>query len=54
MAFDDIPEDRCGKPCPAEHFCEECREYWMRMVADGMWDPIRGEWTEKAIWEAST
>ena len=23
MVFDDIPEDRCENPCPAEHACPE-------------------------------
>jgi hypothetical protein len=53
MAIDDIPEDRCGDPCPADHACPGCAPYWRRMVDEGLWDPDKSEWTEKAIREAT-
>jgi hypothetical protein len=38
----------CGRPCPPDHQCEECAEYWQRMVSEGLWDPERG-WTDKTM-----
>lgn len=52
MAFDDIPEDRCENPCPAEHACPECGAYWQRMVIEGLWDAGQMCWTARAIKEA--
>lgn len=35
----------CGKPCNPKNPCEECEEYWDRMIKEGYWDE-RG-WTKK-------
>jgi len=44
----ETPNEECGKPCPPDHPCEECEEYWDRMRREGYW--VDGEgWTEKAL-----
>ena len=40
-------EDRiCEEPCHPQSGCEHCAEYWQRMVAEGMWDDVKGRWTD--------
>ena len=46
-------DDECGGPCSFNLPCDECREYWDRMVSDGLFDPVRLLWTNKAITEAA-
>jgi len=45
--YEDLHE--CGKPCPPTEACEECSPYWNRMIDEGRWDPIKHEWTKKAM-----
>ena len=35
----------CGRPCPPYSVCEDCDDYWTRMVEEGYWR--NGRWTEK-------
>lgn len=46
-------DDECGKPCSFNLSCDECRSYWARMVDEGLFDPVRLLWTDKAITEAA-
>lgn len=43
----DDDEDDCDAPCQYPG-CDECRDYWLRMVAEGRWEPGRG-WTDKGL-----
>ena len=40
-------ERECGKPCDPDEACDECADYWQRMVAEGLWDSARHRWTDK-------
>jgi hypothetical protein len=39
--------DECEAPCEYPG-CEECAEYWHRMVEQGLWIPGNG-WADKAL-----
>lgn len=42
------PDDlACGHPCPPDNPCTECASYWRQQIAEGLWDPHRGRWTNK-------
>lgn len=43
-------ESQCGKPCDPESGCEECKEYWERMVREGLWNREEHKWTEKSFY----
>ena len=40
-------ETACRKPCDPNAGCEECAEYWERMIREGFWNMERHEWTSK-------
>ncbi|MEK6883533.1 MAG: hypothetical protein AABY22_28150 [Nanoarchaeota archaeon] len=42
-------EYECGKPCPFDSQCNECGEYWDRMIDEGLWNESKKEWTDKAV-----
>lgn len=46
-------DDVCGGPCSYSLPCDDCREYWERVVSEGLFDPVRLLWTNKAITEAA-
>lgn len=55
MANDeDIEEEStCGRPCDPQAPCDECDEYWQRMMHEGYWDNRRRQWTDKG-WASIT
>lgn len=44
----DEEKRECGEPCPYDQACEECRDYWERMIHEAFWQPEAG-WTDKAF-----
>jgi len=51
MSEHDYDETECGKPCPPDNPCDECAEYWQRMIHEGYWDKDKHEWTAKGMKE---
>ena len=49
----EVPETECGQPCDPDADCDECANYWQRMVREGLWDARRHRWTEKG-WRSIT
>lgn len=49
---DDDDDDECGGPCRYEERCELCEPYWLRMIADGLWETGKG-WTDAGIKEGT-
>ena len=45
----DEDESACWQPCHPDSDCEECAEYWHRMVTEGYWNKERREWTGKGM-----
>ena len=43
----DEDEQACKKPCDPDSHCEECADYWQRMVAEEFWDRANHRWTNK-------
>lgn len=39
----------CGQPCSPDCACDECADYWQRMVDEGLWDKERHKWTDKGF-----
>lgn len=48
--MDAQPPNECEEPCPASNPCQECEEYWNRMVMEGLWEEGEG-WTDEALRE---
>ena len=40
-------ESKCGKPCDPVNYCDECSDYWNRMILEGFWDQKHHRWTNK-------
>ena len=40
-------ESSCERPCDPDNACDECAEYWQRMIREGYWDKDRHRWTDK-------
>ena len=40
-------EFNCGEPCSPNAPCDECDNYWQRMVNEGLWDMEQHRWTDK-------
>ena len=40
-------ESSCERPCDPDNACDECAEYWQRMIREGYWDKDRQRWTDK-------
>jgi hypothetical protein len=48
-----MSEDRkCGHPCGPNNPCDECADYWARMIREGYWDDVLHQWTRKGIEES--
>jgi hypothetical protein len=39
----------CGCPCHPDDACERCAAYWKRMIAEGLWDEHKSQWTDKGF-----
>lgn len=37
----------CGQPCDPNAPCDECADYWNRMVDAGYWNVEHHRWTDK-------
>ncbi|KKM61354.1 hypothetical protein LCGC14_1532600 [marine sediment metagenome] len=37
---------KCHQPCHPDSGCDECIDYWQRMINEGFWD--NQGWTDKA------
>ena len=48
--MEDQDED-CGEPCDPDLKNDCCREYWQRMVSNGLWDEEKHRWTQKGMKE---
>lgn len=46
-------ESTCGQPCSPNSACDECVDYWQRMVNEGLWDREQHRWTDKG-WASIT
>lgn len=40
-------ESTCGRPCDPNSPCDECADYWNRMVTEGYWNRDKHQWTDK-------
>lgn len=50
--YDETTDD-CAEPCAYGSGCETCQPYWDRMVAEGLFCPVRLLWTAAALQEAA-
>lgn len=39
---DPTDEPECEGPCAYDEACEDCRDYWERVVREGLWKPGAG------------
>jgi len=56
MTNEEVEEQQdsvCDRPCHPDAHCDECTEYWQRMIREGYWDNERHMWTDKG-WNAIT
>ena len=42
-----LDESECQNPCHPNSACDECAEYWHRMVDEGYWSRDEKRWTDK-------